>query len=508
MRRVKGIYSLFNDCEAYCNRFEEEMQPIHKFNNKKNEEVVISKPKKVVNAQSSETSFCDYGSPISLSFSHEVFDDIATDNHEYADQQSYADDLDYYVEPFENNPEKDKPSGKQKQPVGDDFNKKILDDQQPVDIPPIIKDQVPQRPDLMQPKPTPLPVQPEPPQRMPVMPDDAKEIPMKDQQFDFQEIMKKKKDYESFQEKVDPNAANEKKRQQNVSKAKSFDDPYYTGEHNIFEKIAQNMSLANSYDLGSISLEQRFDSFEKDMEDKEESVQAVGRKKVAAPKLMKNAPPKKKKQNTKGKPDANVAKKNFIGTDDFLEDLDVMTFSKTYEGENPNTSITKNEGNYYEEEQSEFSHEAAINFPTPRVIFEKYKEIYKKFPNNKVTNWAENECAVRLSWALSQLGVDIKGSGEYRDIYNSERSGPVQPSARALAKWLVKRLGKPQYLNKLPSKYQQSDFNGKEGIIYFVHQEKHGGNGPGHIDVIYNNDIGSRFYPNGKLWFWEYNNGW
>lgn len=30
--------------------------------------------------------------------------------------------------------------------------------------------------------------------------------------------------------------------------------------------------------------------------------------------------------------------------------------------------------------------------------------------------------------------------------------------------------------------------------------------GPGHIDVIYNGQIGSKFYPNQKLWFWEFNN--
>lgn len=39
------------------------------------------------------------------------------------------------------------------------------------------------------------------------------------------------------------------------------------GGHAIFEKIAQNMKLATAYDLGAVSLEQKFDSFEKDMED-------------------------------------------------------------------------------------------------------------------------------------------------------------------------------------------------------------------------------------------------
>ncbi|ERM80822.1 hypothetical protein P872_12165 [Rhodonellum psychrophilum GCM71 = DSM 17998] len=40
-------------------------------------------------------------------------------------------------------------------------------------------------------------------------------------------------------------------------------------EHQIFEKIAQSMRYANSYDLGSIAMETRFDLLEKDIEEEE-----------------------------------------------------------------------------------------------------------------------------------------------------------------------------------------------------------------------------------------------
>jgi hypothetical protein len=39
-----------------------------------------------------------------------------------------------------------------------------------------------------------------------------------------------------------------------------------------------------------------------------------------------------------------------------------------------------------------------------------------------------------------------------------------------------------------------------------VHPE-YGGTGPGHIDVIYDGNMGSGFYENNKVWFWEFKNG-
>ena len=43
-------------------------------------------------------------------------------------------------------------------------------------------------------------------------------------------------------------------------------------EHEIFERIAQSMKLANAYDLGSVALSQRFDSFDKEMEHSKKKV--------------------------------------------------------------------------------------------------------------------------------------------------------------------------------------------------------------------------------------------
>ena len=82
----------------------------------------------------------------------------------------------------------------------------------------------------------------------------------------------------------------------------------------------------------------------------------------------------------------------------------------------------------------------------------------------------------------------------------------VQPSAAALADWISTTIGQPKIFNHPHGKWQKNDFISQEGLIYFAHptNPNRGGDGPGHIDVISGGEIGSGFYPNKKIWFWEY----
>lgn len=112
-----------------------------------------------------------------------------------------------------------------------------------------------------------------------------------------------------------------------------------------------------------------------------------------------------------------------------------------------------------------------------------------------------------MSIALSKSGVDISGSNRFRNTHIHDEI-VHQPSAAALADWLSlsKNLGVPKIYTHSSGDWSWSDFRGKEGLIYFAHPHR-GGTGPGHIDVISNGKIGSGFYENKIIWFWEYNNG-
>lgn len=143
-----------------------------------------------------------------------------------------------------------------------------------------------------------------------------------------------------------------------------------------------------------------------------------------------------------------------------------------------------------------------ITFPTIDILYGNYPDPYQYY-----CEWADNECAIRVSIALGLSGVDISTSNKWREIHKHKGSNIVhQPSAMALADWLSVTLKHPKKYSQ-ESDFQYTDFEDKNGIIYFVHPLR-GGSGPGHIDIIYDKNIGSNFYPNNKIWFWEYNNGW
>ena len=146
-----------------------------------------------------------------------------------------------------------------------------------------------------------------------------------------------------------------------------------------------------------------------------------------------------------------------------------------------------------------------ITFPSPEKIMSEYPE----WPG-EYCNQADNECAIRISIALNKNNVDISGSQTFRATHKHNDGVVHQPSAQALADWLSlkARLGRPKIYEKTKQgeQWNKIDFITKNGLIYFAHSSR-GGDGPGHIDVIYNGRIGSGFYPNRLIWFWEYIDG-
>ncbi len=148
--------------------------------------------------------------------------------------------------------------------------------------------------------------------------------------------------------------------------------------------------------------------------------------------------------------------------------------------------------------KNDFSEAYGNNFPTPAKI----KANYPRKAGN-------NECAMRLSFALIKAGITearLKKSDKFRKT--KRRGGKLyQPSAAALADWLHKELKYPVKMTHKTGRWKQSDFAGKSGIIYFAHDHRGGDRGFGHIDVIHNGKMGDTFYENKVVWFWEFSNG-
>ncbi|GEM_PF-5790712 len=186
---------------------------------------------------------------------------------------------------------------------------------------------------------------------------------------------------------------------------------------------------------------------------------------------------------------------NFVDLMSFTPDL---RFNPVSEGQSFYTDTLE-----YISEVDGYRAFGETGFPSPKTI----KAHYPAYPGEHCSS-STDECAIRMSIALQGAGVDISGSNKFRQIHKHKGSNIVhQPSAKALADWLHKAIKYPKkYIKKDGTKWQESDFINKEGIIFFLHPE-YGGNGPGHIDVISGGKMGSRFYPNSHIWFWEYKGG-
>ncbi len=106
-----------------------------------------------------------------------------------------------------------------------------------------------------------------------VVPDESKSVikktDLEDDEFqkDLRDILEGKKAYDSEQGRVTTHERGRQPssgvQQQNRSSKPAME--LSANEHEIFEKISQSMHHANSYDLGMVNLEQRFEEFDKSL---------------------------------------------------------------------------------------------------------------------------------------------------------------------------------------------------------------------------------------------------
>lgn len=124
---------------------------------------------------------------------------------------------------------------------------------------------------------------------------------------DMQSILTGKKMFDPVTKRtIDKNQSAAQSQPQPAARQKEEDvKPLETkNEHAIFDKIAQNMRYANTFDLGSFDIEQRFDDFDK-MEEIKERTKKISKEKSHTP--------------TKTSPETARA-----GHSDFIEDLDII----------------------------------------------------------------------------------------------------------------------------------------------------------------------------------------
>lgn len=237
---------------------------IHTYHDKHNGQVNIYKPKLPKNKRT-EGGFYDHNAPVSLSFSepvHRPSDRFETPTF------SLSNESDYYVEPFDEvTPVTEAPPPTNPPQSSDTEKEKTT--------------QKPEKAIVIQgPDQEPLPVTPPPAEKMPVMPGDIQDdtTPMDDAAFakELQAILQGQKQYDATQKQTVPVEERPRREPKKPARSQLEEELDPKNEHSIFEKIAQSMELASSYDLGSISLENRFDAFDQEMEKAE-----VNKKKVA-----------------------------------------------------------------------------------------------------------------------------------------------------------------------------------------------------------------------------------
>ncbi len=87
---------------------------------------------------------------------------------------------------------------------------------------------------------------------------------------DIKAILSGSKKYDSKQKKVLPASGSATSSPSGSNQLFGEDGKmpeFKNNQHDIFNKIAQNLSFSNSYDLGSIALDHKFDSFDKEIEE-------------------------------------------------------------------------------------------------------------------------------------------------------------------------------------------------------------------------------------------------
>ena len=105
--------------------------------------------------------------------------------------------------------------------------------------------------------------------------------------------------------------------------------------------------------------------------------------------------------------------------------------------------------------------------------------------------YALNQCAIRVSYAMQKVGIDIK------KLYpkTNQTSEGYARSSKGLADWIWKNYGEPQ---KMSVQDFQKNAKNMKGIFYELPNE----GGIGHIDVIDKGAVGSGFYAAKEVWFW------
>lgn len=223
-----------------------------------------------------ETGHYDGGAALSLSYDDGMH---PVNSFSAAHSQFTFGQDNYYVQPFDENTNEN-PTPSPATPPNNSNNSQNETPQTPPKKTPPAGSILPPA-DTAPPKLPKLPGN-EPPQRMPVMPgEDAPEtmpvrpgdeqpIPMQqtneDENFaaDLTAILQGQKQYDAATKQVMPRDRESQRRAEPPSSRNPTPvaDEFSNNEHAIFDKIAQSMKLANAYDLGTVALEQRFDSFD------------------------------------------------------------------------------------------------------------------------------------------------------------------------------------------------------------------------------------------------------
>ncbi|HKK09332.1 MAG TPA: hypothetical protein VJ939_00775, partial [Bacteroidales bacterium] len=178
---------------------------------------------------------------------------------------------------------------------------------------------------------------------------------------DIRAIMQQQKDYDSFQKKKtqpkpDPNPSNPP---EGPSSEPSIDD-VLKNEHQIFDKIAQSMKMANAYDLGSIALENRLDTFDEEMEIEE----------------------KKKDPATKALADPPAVSAQVLSTEEFLSDLDKMPSSKAADIQSGSSALFTAGKNGVEVYKDTYRQKTVFHFKAGLVVEE--EDASEAYPSKAV----------------------------------------------------------------------------------------------------------------------------
>lgn len=146
-------------------------------------------------------------------------------------------------------------------------------------------------------------------------------------------------------------------------------------------------------------------------------------------------------------------------------------------------------------------------FPTAFIIESNYPKPYSKVPPNCQDNDAagnylyENQCAIRMSIALSNSGLSFKTYTDPKCSHGHARG------ARSLANWLWKNhLCQPKIYKGKDAQNIKTKINSKAGILYFHNLSGEINND--HIDIYFNNETQSNYvnlWEAKEYWFFELN---